>query len=139
MVMMMMQVRIVHWIQVAHFDVLVEIADVGQLLLANVALINDIVGSRGRWQNRDSTILSILSILLLMSQDVLLQIRLLRIRLQAYVATVGTNSEMDHFVLLQICSLCKRLKITDQRKRQQLANADKKGKRIYTPYHNFCT
>lgn len=74
-----MQVRIIHGIQVAHLDVLVEIADVGQLLLANVALINDIIGSRGRWQNRDRTVLSILSILLLMGQDVLLKIRLLRI------------------------------------------------------------
>lgn len=88
----MMQVRIIHGIQVAHLDVLVEIADVGQLLLANVALINDIIGSRGRWQNRDRTVLSILSILLLMGQDVLLKIRLLRIWLQANVAAVWTNS-----------------------------------------------
>lgn len=134
MMMMMVQVGIVHWIQVAHLDVLVEVADVRQLLLANVALINDIVGSRGRWQNRDGTILSVLSILLLMSQNVLLQIRLLRIRLQAYVAAVGTNSEMDHFVLLQICSLCKRLKIKASRegKRRQLADDDKKGENAFT-------
>lgn len=78
--MMMMQVRIVHRIQVAYFDVLIKIADVRQLLLAYVALINDIVGSRGRWQNRDRTVLSILSVLLLMRQNVLFQIRLLRIR-----------------------------------------------------------
>lgn len=38
-------VRVVHRIQVAHLDVLVEVADVRQLLLADVALINDVVGS----------------------------------------------------------------------------------------------
>lgn len=69
--------RIIHWIQVAHFNVLVEVADVRQLLFADVALINDIVGSRGRWQNRNGSVLSILSVLLLMRQNVLLQIRLL--------------------------------------------------------------
>lgn len=88
----MLQVRIVHGIQVAHFNVLVEIADVWQLLLADVALINDVVGSRGRWQNRDRSVLSILSVLLLMSQDVLFQIRLLRVGLQADVAAVWTNT-----------------------------------------------
>lgn len=87
-----MQVRIVHRVQVAHFDVLVEVADVRQFLLADVALINDIVGSRGRWQNRNRSGLSILSVLLLMRQDVLLQIRLLRVGLQADVASVRTNS-----------------------------------------------
>lgn len=66
MVVMMMQVGIVHRVEVAHFDVLVEVADVGQLLFADVALINDVVGSRGRWQDRDGTILSVLSVLLLM-------------------------------------------------------------------------
>lgn len=66
MMMMMVQVGIVHWIQVAHLDVLVEVADVRQLLLANVALINDIVGSRGRWQDRNRTVLSILSVFFLM-------------------------------------------------------------------------
>lgn len=90
--MVMLQMRIIHRIQVAHFDVLVEIADVWQLLFANVALINDVVGSRGRWQNRDRSVLSIFSVLLLMSQDVLLQIRLLRVGLQANVAAVWTNS-----------------------------------------------
>lgn len=79
MVMVMIQMRIIHRIQVAHLDVLVEVTNVGQLLLANVALINDIVGSWGRWQNCDRTILSVLSVFLLMCQNVLLQIRLLRI------------------------------------------------------------
>lgn len=67
MMMMQLSVWIVHRVQVAHLDVLVEVADVGQLLLADVALINDVVGSRGRWQDRNRTILSVLSILLLMS------------------------------------------------------------------------
>lgn len=66
MMVMMMQVGIVHRVEVAHFNVLVEVTDVWQLLLANVALINDVVGSRGRWQDRDGTILSVLSILFLM-------------------------------------------------------------------------
>lgn len=77
MVALMMQVRIVHRIQVADFNVLVEVADIRKLLLADVTLINDKVGSRGRWQNCDRSVLSILSVLLLVSQDVLLQIRLL--------------------------------------------------------------
>lgn len=84
--------RIVHRVQIAHLNVLVEVADVRQFLLADVALINDIVGSRGRWQNRNRSGLSILSVLLLMGQDVLLQIRLLRVGLQADVASVWTNS-----------------------------------------------
>ena len=66
MMVMVLQVRIVHRIEVAHFNVLVEVADVRQFLLANVALINDVVGSRGRWQDRDGIVLSVLSILLLM-------------------------------------------------------------------------
>lgn len=74
MMMVVVQVRIVHGVQVAHFDVLIEVADVRQFLLADVALINDIVGSRGRWQNRDRSVLSVLSVLLLMGQDVLLQV-----------------------------------------------------------------
>lgn len=88
----MVQVRVVHRVQVAHLDVLVEVADVGQLLLADVALINDVVGSRGRWQDRNRSGLSVLSVLLLMRQDVLLQVRLLRVGLQADVASVWTNS-----------------------------------------------
>lgn len=96
--------RIVHRVQVAHFDVLVEVADVRQFLLADVALINDIVGSRGRWQNRNRSGLSILSVLLLMRQDVLLQIRLLRVGLQADVASVWTNSLRRETRKLEICS-----------------------------------
>lgn len=96
MVMMHLSMRIIHRIQVAHFDVLVEVTDVGQLLFADVALINDVVGSRGRWQDRNRTILSVLSILLLMSQDVFLQVRLLRVAFQADVATVWTYSLQQH-------------------------------------------
>jgi hypothetical protein len=86
------KVRIVHRIEVAHFDVLVEVADVGKLLFADVALINDVVGSRGRWQDCDRTVLSVLAILLLMGENVLLQVRLLRVGLQADVAAVRANS-----------------------------------------------
>lgn len=96
MVMMHLSMRIIHRIQVAHLDVLVEVTDVGQLLFADVALINDVVGSRGRWQDRNRTILSVLSILLLMSQDVFLQVRLLRVAFQADVATVWTYSLQQH-------------------------------------------
>lgn len=96
--------RIVHRVEVAHFNVLVEVADVRQFLLADVALINDIVGSRGRWQNRNRSGLSILSVLLLMRQDVLLQIRLLRVGLQADVASVWTNSLRRETRKLEICS-----------------------------------
>lgn len=90
--MVMLQMRIIHRVQVAHFYMLVEVADIRQLLLADVALINDVVGSRGRWQNGNCSVLSIFSVLFLMSQNVLLQIRLLRVRLQANVAAVWTNS-----------------------------------------------
>lgn len=72
MMVMILHVRIVHRIHCAHLDVLIKITDICQFLLTDVALINDIIGSGGRWQN--NIILSVLSILLLMSQDVLLQV-----------------------------------------------------------------
>jgi hypothetical protein len=75
---LMMNYWIVHRIQVANLNMLIEITDVCQFLFTNVALVNDIIGSRGRWQNWDR-ILSILSILLLMRQNMLLQVALLRV------------------------------------------------------------
>lgn len=97
MVMMILQMRIVHRIHGAHLDVLIKITDICQFLLTDVALINDIIGSGGRWQNN---ILSVLSILLLMCQNVLLQVWLLRVGLQANVASIRTNSlhEFNFFV-----------------------------------------
>lgn len=89
MMVMILHMRIVHRIHCAHFDVLIKITDICQFLLTDVALINDIIGSGGRWQNN---ILSVLSILLLMRQNVLLQVWLLRVGLQADVASIWTNS-----------------------------------------------
>lgn len=62
---MMMKLRIVHWIQIANFDVLIKIADIGQFLFANVALINHKICSWGRWY--DWNIFSVFSTFLLMS------------------------------------------------------------------------
>lgn len=89
MVMILLHMRIVHRIHCAHLDVLIKITDICQFLLTDVALINDIIGSGGRWQNN---ILSVLSILFLMCQNVLLQIWLLWVGLQADVTSVWTNS-----------------------------------------------
>lgn len=93
MVLMLLRLTI-HRILVARLNVLVEVGNVGDFRFANVALIDDIVAGDGRLSllGRRRCRVLVLVVLLLVREDVLFQVGLLRVGLEANVAAVRANS-----------------------------------------------